>query len=109
MNKEEFCEQIKPHVEKYIDGFYDEKFEGANIRQILNIAEQYAKSNVSKQLAEKDAEIERLKELIVSAKPPQITQQLAANPYQCTPNICAKRTTGGCDLGKCIMDLTNEA
>jgi len=61
MNKEEFCEQIKPHVEKYIDGFYDEKFEGANIRQILNIAEQYAKSNVSKQLAEKDAEIEKLK------------------------------------------------
>ena len=79
----------------------------------VNEAELWTREDIAdfvlKLLAEKDAEIERLKELIVSAKPPQITQQLAANPYQCTPNICAKRTTGGCDLGKCIMDLTNEA
>jgi len=54
MNREEFFEQIKPYVEKYIDGFYDEKFEGANIRQIITIAEQYAESKVSELKSENE-------------------------------------------------------
>jgi hypothetical protein len=58
MNREELMGQIKPYVEKYIDGFYDEKFEGANIRQILTIAEKYAESKVS----ELKAENEKLKD-----------------------------------------------
>jgi len=28
------------------------------------------------------------------------------NNHKCTPNLCAKRTTGGCDMGECLLDAT---